>query len=703
MALNMAAVGRPLGPFQREYSWKDAVLYALGVGAGFEDLEYCYEKDLKVLPSFSIALIFDFLSRVATASNVNLAGILHGEQSLVFHNPLPPAATIVTSGRIVDYFDKGADKGALVIAESETHLPDGTPLFTGRVTIFARLDGGFGGPGAPPGGVDFPDREPDETVEDHPSPDQPLIYRLSGDIFPLHVDPDFSRRSGFQQPIMHGLCTHGFACRALISSLTSGRPERVRRFDCRFSKPLYPGTPIRTLIWRTGEGRAVWRTVNAESGEVVIDNGVFAYGETPADEIRFDGRVAVVTGAGGGLGRTYALELARRGARVLVNDLGAAPDGSGEAAAGPAEQVVAEIRAAGGEAVANHDTVATPEGGRKIVQAALEAFGSVDILINNAGILRDKSFAKLEPDAWQTVMDVHLNGAYHVTRAALGVMKENDYGRIVLTTSAAGLYGNFGQANYAAAKMALVGFMNALKPEGARRGILVNTVAPLATSRLTADLLPPEMKERARPELVAPLVIYLCSDRCRDGGGIYNAGLGTFNRAAVVTGPTVSAGVAGPPTAEGVAGVVERMAALENGREYPDLTALVSDMLTAEPSPAGGAAPTPDDGRFSAVADVFEAMPRAFIAEAAGSIQAVFQYHIQGAGGGEWFCRVADGGCTVKSGRHDEPTCSLHMAAEDFLEMINGTLPAMQAYGSGKLRIDGDVMKSQLIEKLFRL
>ena len=173
--------------------------------------------------------------------------------------------------------------------------------------------------------------------------------------------------------------------------------------------------------------------------------------------IRFDGRVAVVTGAGAGLGRAYALELANRGARVVVNDLGGARDGSGAGSAGPADKVVEEIQAAGGEAVANYDSVSTPEGGEAIIQKAVEAFGRVDILINNAGILRDKTLLNMTPEEWETVLAVHLNGAYNVTRPAFRKMREQQYGRIILTTSAAGLFGNFGQANYSRPRWACWG------------------------------------------------------------------------------------------------------------------------------------------------------------------------------------------------------------------------------------------------------
>ncbi|MEW6334618.1 MAG: SDR family NAD(P)-dependent oxidoreductase [Thermodesulfobacteriota bacterium] len=581
MALDMDAIGRKIGPLKKDYDWRDAVLYAIGVGAGFDEPDYTYEKNLKVIPSFSIAAIFDFLGQVGAASNMNLAGILHGEQDLLFHNPIPASGTLTTEGKITHYYDKGA-KGALVVGEGETFHSNGKKLFTNIVTIFARLDGNFGGPAAPPNIIEFPVRPPDFAVDAAPSPDQPLIYRLSGDIFPLHVDAEFAKMAGFEKPIMHGLCTHGFACRALMASLTPGRPELVRRLACRFSRPLYPGDPIRTLIWKVAEGKALWRTINTRNEETVIDNGIFEYGEVPKDEIRFDGRVAVVTGAGGGLGRVYALELAKRGAKVLVNDLGGARDGSGEGSHTPAQKVVEEIRALGGDAAANYDTVSTPEGGENIVRAAVDAFGTVDILINNAGILRDKSLPKMEPEAWQAVLDVHLNGAFHVTKPAFAVMKEKGYGRIVMTTSAAGLYGNFGQTNYGAAKMGLVGLMNTLKIEGAKYDIKVNTVAPIAASRLMADIIPPEALEKMKPEFVAPLVLYLASEKCPVTGRIYNAGVGYYGRAAIMTGPgTVIGDGKTVPTPAEVAAAWEKIRSLKGAKEYGQLGDLMGDMLAA--------------------------------------------------------------------------------------------------------------------------
>ena len=204
-------------------------------------------------------------------------------------------------------------------------------------------------------------------------------------------------------------------------------------------------------------------------------------------DIGFDGHVAIVTGAGGGLGRSHALLLASRGARVVVNDLGGNPDGTG-ADASPANKVVEEIRAAGGEAVANHDSVATPEGGKAIVQTALDAFGTVDIVVNNAGILRDKSFTKTPPEDFDILIDVHLKGAINVSQPAFAVMKEKGFGRFVHTTSGSGLFGNFGQANYASAKTGLLGLSNVIAIEGAKANITSNVIAPIAKSRLTENL-----------------------------------------------------------------------------------------------------------------------------------------------------------------------------------------------------------------------
>ena len=556
-------------------------MYALGVGAGFRDLEYCYEKDLKVLPSFSIASIFDTMAEFAIKAEVNLAGILHGEQDLIFHNPFPTEGTITTKGLIDKIYDKGKDKGALVIGRSDTVHSNGDKLFTSIFSLFCRLDGGFDGEKSIKTEFKFPNREPDFIVEDTPLAGQPLIYRLSGDVFPLHADPAFAKASGFEKPIMHGLCTHGFACRALLSQLIPGEPAKARRMKCRFSKTLYPGEPIETLIWKIEEGRAVWKTINKATREEIITNGLFEYGDIPKDEIRFDDQVAVITGAGAGLGRTYALELAKRGAKIVVNDYGGSADGSGKGSSSPAQMVVDEIKKAGGQAVANYDNVANPEGGENIIKTAVDAFGTIDILINNAGILRDKSIVKMEPEQWQSVLDVHLAGSYNVTRPAFKIMKEKGYGRVIMTTSAAGLYGNFGQANYSSAKLALVGLMNTLKLEGQKYNIKINTVAPLAASRLTKGIMPDEIFEKSKPEYVMPMVLYLCSEQCPVTGNIYNAGMGFFNRAAVCTGSgALIKAKDGMVSAHDISTKIKQISSLKKSKEYFQLNDQVMDLIT---------------------------------------------------------------------------------------------------------------------------
>jgi NAD(P)-dependent dehydrogenase (short-subunit alcohol dehydrogenase family) len=268
-------------------------------------------------------------------------------------------------------------------------------------------------------------------------------------------------------------------------------------------------------------------------------------------EIRFDDRVAVITGAGGGLGKTYAIEFAQRGGKVVVNDLGGAADGSGGGSS-MADQVVKEITEAGGTAVANYDSVATPEGGEAIIQTALDNFGQVDIVVNNAGILRDKSFAKLSQQELEIVLDVHLKGSFFVSQPAFRAMKEKNYGRFVFTASAAGIFGNFGQSNYGAAKMGMVGLSNVLAVEGAKNNIKSNVIAPIARTRLTEDLLGP-LAENVKPECVTPLVTYLCSEQCEETHSIYSVGGGRFARIFIGMGQGYFAGVGATPTAEDVA------------------------------------------------------------------------------------------------------------------------------------------------------
>jgi NAD(P)-dependent dehydrogenase (short-subunit alcohol dehydrogenase family) len=267
-------------------------------------------------------------------------------------------------------------------------------------------------------------------------------------------------------------------------------------------------------------------------------------------QIDFEGRVAIVTGAGGGLGRSHALLLASRGAKVVVNDLGGTRAGEG-AGSEMADQVVAEIQDAGGEAVANYDGVHTWEGGESIVQTAIDAFGKVDIVINNAGILRDTSFAKLDEAALDMVLKVHLYGGFHVARAAWPHLRDNNYGRVINTTSGSGLYGNFGQSNYSAAKLGLVGLTRTLAIEGAKYGITSHAIAPVAASRMTKDIMPPQLLEKLEPQYVSPLVAYLASESCTDTGRIYSVGGGYMARVALLEGE--GATFEGVPSPEDVA------------------------------------------------------------------------------------------------------------------------------------------------------
>ena len=245
-------------------------------------------------------------------------------------------------------------------------------------------------------------------------------------------------------------------------------------------------------------------------------------------DLSFAGRVAIITGAGGGLGRSHALELARRGAHVLVNDLGGSLDGSGSSDSA-AQQVVNEITALGGSAAPNYDTVATSAGGQAIVAAAVAAFGRIDILVNNAGILRDKAFHKMDAAMIDAVIDVHLKGALYVTQPAFRLMREQGYGRIINTSSASGLFGNFGQANYGAAKAGLAGLTRVLALEGAGHGIKVNAIAPIASTRMTQDILG-ELQAKVSPESVSPMVAYLAHEECSVNGNVYSVAGGRIAR-----------------------------------------------------------------------------------------------------------------------------------------------------------------------------
>lgn len=512
------------------------------------------------------------------------------------------------------------------------------------------------------------------TQEDYEFADQPAsVKSFTGDLLAVSIDP----------PAVYGMVQFDGGGR-FMADFTD-----CELADVKVGQPVSLTFRRRYVDKDRGFTGYFWKAI-PQPVEEAEDRGEAAIG--------FEDKVAVVTGAGAGLGRCYALELAKRGAKVVVNDLGGARDGSGAGSASAADSVVAEIQALGGEAVASYDSVATIEGGEAIVNKAIEAYGRIDILINNAGILRDKTLVKMQPEEWDAVEAVHLHGAYNVTRPAFLKMRENGFGRIIVTTSAAGLYGNFGQTNYSAAKMGLVGLMNSLKLEGEKYDIRTNAVAPIAATRLTEDILPPDLQDKLKPEYVTPLVLYLCSDRCTETGMIFNAGMGCFNRAAMVTGPgTVVGDGQTPPTPEQIAQQWDEINDMTGAGESANAAAALGLMLEAF-SPKGEE--TGETGGMTVQA-VFDRITDAFQADRAAGVDVTFQFRISGPGGGEWYVVVKNETCESHEGSIEKPTTTIVMSDEDFLSLIQGKLNAMAAYTSGKLKIEGDIMKSQLVEKLF--
>jgi len=296
--------------------------------------------------------------------------------------------------------------------------------------------------------------------------------------------------------------------------------------------------------------------------------------------IRFDDRVAIVTGAGAGLGRSHAMLLASRGAKVVVNDPGGAVDGGGGAHSA-ADQVVAAIKAAGGEAVASYDSVADAKSAQNIVDTAMNAFGRLDILVNNAGILRDKAFNNMSLEDFEFTSQVHYMGTVYCTKAAWPVMRGRGYGRIVVTTSGSGTVGNFGQSNYGAAKMAVVGLINVLRLEGAKYNILCNAISPSANTRMTESLLPPHMAKYMRPEFVSPAVAWLCSEECNANGEIIAATAGNYARVQYFFSEGVQFDPDEPVTIEMVADMLEKIRDMSNAKPYTGMMGNVEKNLRA--------------------------------------------------------------------------------------------------------------------------
>lgn len=509
-----------------EVSWKpnDAMLYALAVGAmPDKEIDFVYEKrGPKVLPTFAVIPGMRILADVLKNVDINLAMLLHGEQKVTLHRGIPASGKAKGTGTITEVWDKG--KAAVIKVQSDI-ADDKGPIFTTEATLFIRGAGDFGGergPSAKASEVTIPERDPDHVIEETVLEQQAALYRLTGDTNPIHIDPSFAQMAGFESPFLHGLCTFGFAGRAVLKALCNNDPNRLVSFGGRFADQVFMGDQVVTKIWDNKDGTAILQ-VETQKGNVVLNQSEITYKtrqqKGQSKNLDFKNKVAVVTGAGGGLGRAHALELAKRGAKVVVNDLGGSASGEGESK-DFAQSVVDEIRSAGGEAIANYASVADPDGAQSIINDAVENFGRIDILINNAGILRDQTFKKLNMDDLKLILDVHLMGSFYTTKAAWPLMTEQGYGRIVMTTSPSGMFGNFGQSNYGAAKMGVLGLMNTLALEGKKKNVYTNAIAPVAVTRLTENLLPGNneaLKKQLAPELVSAAVLNLCAEHAPNG------------------------------------------------------------------------------------------------------------------------------------------------------------------------------------------
>eukprot|EP01090_Pellita_catalonica_P021669 TRINITY_DN8165_c0_g1_i2.p1 TRINITY_DN8165_c0_g1~~TRINITY_DN8165_c0_g1_i2.p1 ORF type:complete len:461 (-),score=119.94 TRINITY_DN8165_c0_g1_i2:37-1380(-) len=430
-----------------------------------------------------------------------------------------------------------------------------------------------------------------------------------------------------------------------------------------------------------------------------------------AEELRFEGQVVIVTGGGGGLGRAYALEFAKRGAKVVVNDLGTSVKGEGVSAKA-ADVVVEEIVKNGGEAFANYDSVTD---GQKIVDAVMAHYGRIDVLINNAGILRDVSFAKMKDRDWNSVYQVHLKGGYSMSKAVWPVFRKQNYGRIIMTSSAAGLYGNFGQANYSAAKLGLLGFANTLSKEGAKRNIFTNTIAPVAGSRMTATVMPPELIKALCPEFVVPLVVYLCHKDTQENGGVFEIGAGfvaqirrertkgdyfridkplsptqiknKWDKITDFTNPDHPSQITESTSA--VMGNLGNKGAEADAREQAEQQQKTSGGKTA--APAGGS--SVDASGFKA-APVMSALGEKLNKSLVKQVQGVYHFEVTDGPGGKsavWCLDLKNGDGKVSLGKEIPADCTLTLSDDNFEQLFSGKLNAQQAFMQGKLKIGGNM------------
>jgi len=406
--------------------------------------------------------------------------------------------------------------------------------------------------------------------------------------------------------------------------------------------------------------------------------------------LRFDGKVAIVTGAGAGLGRAYALLLGSRGAKVVVNDLGGSVKGEGVNNKA-ADIVVDEIKKAGGVAVANYDSV---EFGDKIVKTAVDAFGTVDIVINNAGILRDVSFMKMTDEDWDLIMKVHLKGSYSVTRAAWDIMRTKGFGRVINTGSSSGLYGSFGQVNYSAAKMAMHGLSQSLAKEGEKRNIRVNTICPLAASRMTETVLPKEVLDNIKPEYVAPLIAYLVHDSCEETGSLFEVGAGYV---AKLRWQRTAGHLFGLKdfTPENVQKEWAKITDFEKDPVYPTSNQEMMEVISQN----FGGAKTAD----ALKADDIFGMMFTYLAEGNGKalipkVASIYAFEITKTKGGKveavFEIDLKNGQGTVKKGKPAAADATFTMTDADFEQVCLGKLNPQMAFMQGKMKIKGNMAKA---------
>jgi len=416
--------------------------------------------------------------------------------------------------------------------------------------------------------------------------------------------------------------------------------------------------------------------------------------------------VVIITGAGGGLGKAYAIQFAQRGAKVVVNDLGGSVKGDSGGSSKAADDVVALIRSTGGVAVANYDSV---ENGDKIVKTAIDNFGRVDVVINNAGILRDVSFAKMKDQDWDLIHKVHVKGTYAVTKAAWPYMIEQKYGRIIGVSSAAGIYGNFGQANYSSAKLAILGMANSLALEGASKDVHVNTIAPIAGSRMTETVMPPQLIEALKPEFVAPFVTYLAHESSKENGGLFEVGAGYIGKLRWERSQGHFFETSVEITPEAVRDQWSLVTDWTHGSTHPatmrdSSTSIMAGLTTKSAKPAAKPA-----SPASPVASLFADLEKKVKANTAALVKDINGTFIFVVGNETWVVDLASGSSTAGtvSKAASAPKASsngvtITVGPSDFVDLMSGKANPTTLWSSGKLQIEGNMalaMKLQTLTK----